>query len=72
MKFLLIGVYHSTNKDYGTTDDVFLSEIGKVLDVYSSFDSFLIVGDFNMQEGNSQFDDFLCTVVCGDFVPLLG
>ena len=61
MKFLLISIYHSTNKDYGTTDDVFLCEIGKVVDVYSSFDSFLIVGDFNMQEGNSQLDDFLCT-----------
>ena len=23
-KFLLIGTYHSTNKDYGTTDDVFI------------------------------------------------
>ena len=36
-KFLLIGVYHSINKDYGTSDDVFLPEIGSVLDSYSSF-----------------------------------
>ena len=61
MKFLLIGIYHSTNKDHGTSDDVFLCEIGKVIDVYSSFDSFSVVGDFNMQEGNIQLEDFLCT-----------
>ena len=61
MKFLLIRIYHSTNKDHGTSDDVFLCEIGKVIDVYSSFDTFLIVGDFNMQEGNILLEDFLCT-----------
>ena len=59
MKFLLLGIYHSTNKKYGSTDDVFLREVGAVLDVYSSYDKFLIVGDFNMQEGNLVLDDFL-------------
>jgi hypothetical protein len=59
MKFLLLGIYHSTNKKYGSTDDVFLHEVGTVLDVYSSYDKFLIVGDFNMQEGNLALDDFL-------------
>ena len=59
LKFLLIGTYHSTNEIYGTTDDVFLHEIGTVLDFYSSYDKFLIVGDLNMQEGDVCFDEFL-------------
>ena len=59
MKFLLLGIYHSTNKKYGSGDDVFLREIGTVLDVYSSYDKFLVVGDFNMQEGDVVLDDFL-------------
>ena len=58
-KFLLIGTYHSTNEKYGTKDDVFLHEIGCVLDIYSSYDKFLIVGDLNMQEGDACLEDFL-------------
>ena len=58
-KFLLIGTYHSTHKTHGTSDDVFLQQIGTVLDKYSSYDKFLIAGDMNMQEGETHFDDFL-------------
>ena len=59
MKFLLIGVYHSTNAEHGTSDDVFLHELGTCLDVHSSYDNFLIAGDFNMQEHNTKLNDFL-------------
>ena len=59
MKFLLIGVYHSTHVTYGTSDDVFLHELGTCLDVHSSYDKFLIAGDFNMQEHNTKLSNFL-------------
>ena len=59
MKFLLIGIYHSTNAEHGTSDDVFLHELGTCLDVHSSYDKFLIAGDFNMQEHNTKLSDFL-------------
>ena len=59
MKFLLIGIYHSTNKDHGTTDDVFIQSIGEVLDKYSVYDKFIIAGDFNMREGCGCLDAFL-------------
>ncbi len=58
-RFLLIGTYHSTHETYGTTDSVFLHKIGTVLDMYSSYDKFLIVGDLNMQEGDACLDEFL-------------
>ena len=58
-KFLLIGTYHSTNEKCGTKDHIFLHEIGSVLDIYSSYDKFLIVGDLNMQEGDACLEDFL-------------
>ena len=58
-KVLLVGTYHSTNKTYGTTDEIFLHEIGTIIDFYASYDKFLIVGDINMQEGNGHLDDFL-------------
>ena len=59
MKFLLIGVYHSNSAEYGTSDDVFLHEIGTCLDVHSSYDNFLIAGDLNMQEHSMKLSDFL-------------
>ena len=59
MKFLLIGIYHSTNADWGTSDDVFLHELGTCLDVHSSYENFLIAGDFNMQEQDRKLNDFL-------------
>ena len=37
-KFLLIGTYHSTNKDYGTSDAIFLNGIGDAMDVYTCYD----------------------------------
>ncbi len=58
-KFLLMGIYHSTNKDYGTTDDVFIQAIGASLDNFSFYDKFIICGDFNMKEGDVCLDNFL-------------
>ena len=58
-KFLLIVKYHSTNEKYGTSDDVFFEQVGSALDMYSSYDMFLIAGDLNVQEGDECLDDFL-------------
>jgi len=58
-KLLLIGTYHSTSKEYGTTDPVFFEQMGFALDVYSSYDKFLIAGDLNVQEGQECLDDFM-------------
>ena len=59
MKLLLIGVYHSTNDEYGTNDDVFLHELGTSIDAHSSYDKFLIAGDFNLQEHDTKLSNFL-------------
>ena len=59
-KFLVIGTYHSTNENHGSKDDVFLHEIGSIIDYYSSYEQFLIAGDLNLQEGRDVLlDDFL-------------
>ena len=60
-KILLVGTYHSTNLDYGTTDEVFFKEMGLALDVYSKYDKFLLAGDFNVNAFDSSdlLEDFL-------------
>ena len=58
-KLLLVGTYHSTSKEYGTTDLVFFEQIGFAMDVYSSYDKFLIAGDLNVEEGQECLDDFM-------------
>ena len=58
-KLLLVGAYHSTNKVYGSSDEVFFKNIGMTLDVYSSYDKFLIAGDFNVKEDDDILDEFM-------------
>ena len=59
-KLLLVGTYHSTNVKYGTTDEEYFRQIGLALDVYSStYDKFLLAGDFNVNEENDTLDEFL-------------
>ena len=57
-KFLLVGTYHSTHPEYGTTDDKHFEQIGLSVDVYSNYDRFLFAGDFNVQVGQSCIDEF--------------
>ena len=42
-KFLLIGIYHSTNEKYGLKDAIFLHEMGSIIDYYPTYDQFLIL-----------------------------
>ena len=58
-KILLVGTYHSTDKNFGTKDDVFLEQIGLALDVYSKYDKFLLAGDFNLKVDLSILDEFM-------------
>ena len=59
-KLLLVGTYHSINAKYGTTDEEYFRQIGLALDVYSStYDKFLLAGDFNVKEENDTLDEFL-------------
>ena len=58
-KFLLIGTYHSTHKKYGTSDAIYLNGIGDALDVYTSYDKYLIAGDLNINIGEESLDDFM-------------
>ena len=59
-KLLLIGAYHSTSLEFGTTDEVFFEQMGLVLDLYNRYDKFLLVGDLNVQEGvDGVLDEFM-------------
>ena len=60
-KILLVGTYHSTNVEYGTTDEVFFKQMTLALDVYSKYDKFLLAGDFNVNVFDSSdiLEDFL-------------
>ena len=59
MKLLLLGTYHSTHPEYGLNDDEYFEQIGLALDVYCSYENFLLVGDFNVEEEESCLKEFL-------------
>ena len=56
---MLSGVYHSKHLVYGTNDVDFFEQMGLALDVYSGYDKFILIGDFNVQVGESSLDDFM-------------
>ena len=58
-KFLLAGIYHSKHLVHGTSDVDFFEQLGFALDVYTNYDKFVLIGDFNVQIGESSIDDFL-------------
>ena len=58
-KFLLVGTYHSTHPDYGTSDNDLFVQMGLTLDVYGSYEKFLLADDFNVQEHQPCMQDFL-------------
>ena len=59
MKLLFFGTYHSTHPIYGLTDIKYFEQVGLALDVYSNYDKFLLVGDFNVEEEENCLRDFL-------------
>ena len=58
-KFLIVGTYHSTHREYGTSDAAYFEQMGFALDVYSSYDNFLLAGDFNVQEDENSIQNFM-------------
>ena len=58
-KLLLVGTYHSTNKEHGENDDKYFQQIGFALDVYSRYDKFLLAGDFNVMENDHCLGEFM-------------
>ena len=58
-KLLLVGTYHSTNKEHGETDGEYFKQIGFALDVYSRYDKFLLAGDFNVTEDDIHLNEFM-------------
>ena len=58
-KFLLVGTYHSTNREYGASDIDYFEQIGLALDVYSNYEKFLIAGDFNVEENEHCIKNFM-------------
>ena len=58
-KVLYFGVYRSENKDLGVSDVEFYEQVGLALDKYSSYDKFLLAGDFNMEEDGEALHNFL-------------
>ena len=51
--------YHSQNPEYGLKDDDYFEQVGLALDVYSSYEKFLLAGDFNIEEIESPLGEFL-------------
>ena len=58
-KILFFGGYRSDHVTYGLRGEDFFGELSMSLDRYSNYEKFLIAGDFNMEEGEEELDDFL-------------
>ena len=55
-KWLLFGTYHPPSQD----DKLYFNSIGQGLDVYTkSYDKFLLIGDFNAEEGEADMENFM-------------
>jgi hypothetical protein len=58
-KLLLFGTYHSTHLEYGSSDEDYFKEVGLALDVYCNYEIFLLVADFNTEEDDIYWSEFL-------------
>ena len=58
-KVLFFGGYRSDHQTYGLSQVDFLEQIGLALDTYSTYDKFLLAGDFNTEEEVETLNDFL-------------
>ena len=58
-KLLLVGTYHSTNREHGEKDGEYFKQIGFALDVYSRYDKFLLAGDFNVTNDDINLKEFM-------------
>ena len=58
-KLLFFGSYRSDHAELGVRPSDYFSQISLALDKYSSYDKFLLAGDFNCEETNDHLEDFL-------------
>ena len=58
-KVLFFGGYRSDHKKYGLGEIDFFEQIGLALDTYSTYDKFLLAGDFNVEVELETVSDFL-------------
>ena len=58
-KLLLFGSYRSDHPEYGVDTSEFFNQVTLALDKYSTYDKFLLAGDFNTEESNNFLEDFL-------------
>ena len=52
-KFILFGTYHSPNPIYGIGNDDYFEQVSLALDMYSSYEKFLLAGNFNVDRNDS-------------------
>ena len=58
-KLLFFGSYRSDHPDFGVNTEEYFNQVCLALDKYSSYDKFLLAGDFNTEETNDILEDFL-------------
>ena len=58
-KVLLFATYHSTHHKYGVSDTDYIEDSSFALNVYASYDKFLLAGDFSKKDDETLLDDFL-------------
>ena len=58
-KLLFFGGYRSDHPEYGVSKDDFLEQVRFALDKYSTYDKILLAGDFNIDDQEETFRDFL-------------
>ena len=58
-KLLFFGSYCSDHPEFGISTNDYFNQISLALKKYSSYDKFLLAGDFNTEETNEFLEDFL-------------
>ena len=58
-KLLFFGSYRSDHPEFGVSTNDYFNQISLALDKYSSYDKFLLAGDFNTEETSEFLEDFL-------------
>ena len=58
-KLLFFGSYRSDNPILGVSTEEYFHQVCLALDRYSTYDKFLLAGDFNTEENDSILEDFL-------------
>ena len=58
-KLLFFGSYRSDHPEFGVSTEEYFNQVCLALDKYSTYDKFLLAGDFNTEETNEVLSDFV-------------